>query len=104
MLGTLAGRRDVQDQEPRESMRSQIRRVRYVAMAALLAGAMASLGCVTQTERDEYEFVRSVRVAPSEISLADEPSAPIVMQTDFRTPRWADASRLGTVETELGTR
>lgn len=74
-------------------------------MAAIFAGAAASLpGCATQTERDEYEFVRSVRVAPSEISLADEPSAPIVMQTDFRTPRWADASRLGTVETELGTR
>lgn len=86
-------------------MTFQNRRMRFPALSAILAALAATFGgCATQSERDEYNFVRGVKVPPSEISSADDAFVPIVLQTDFRTPRWADATRLGVRETELGTR
>ena len=66
-------------------------------LGALVIGS-GLLACAGESARDEYYYVRGVRVAPTSVSLADQDvSVPTVAQTDFRTQRWAEATRPGSL-------
>lgn len=69
------------------------------ACLALVAAAAVVFGGCASSARDEYNYVRELKVAPSaptEISALDS-AMPVVAQSDFRPRRWAEATRPGSI-------
>ena len=84
-------------------MRSQTRMAALTTALTLLGLAVG--GCAGSSARDEYNYVRSVRIAPTEISAADRATVPVVATTDFREHLWAEATRPGSLsDADLGPR
>lgn len=100
-LGSTSSSRMNHSPAPSPTSHAAPRRRLRVPLAGLLglAAGLAAIGGCTSSARDEYNYVRDLKVAPSapsEISAIDD-RMPVVAQSDFRPRRWAEAIRPGTL-------